>query len=163
MWPSLPFIDQGGRHLTKWDLFPREPSYSPPLVCIRCTAPFCSPPSSFRLCPKIFTTTERNLILPHTLESYVTSIGFFGFTIGYIPSLINFIASFLYSFLLFSWRYACIFVGIFHDWVLRVIDCVSILKSFKLMILLCAWKFWWFDPWFLLKMFVQCVLSSTSF
>ena len=34
MWPSLPFIDQGGKHLTMWDLFPREPSYPfgvPPL------------------------------------------------------------------------------------------------------------------------------------
>ena len=27
MWPSLPFIDQGGKHLTTWGLFLREPSY----------------------------------------------------------------------------------------------------------------------------------------
>ena len=27
MWPSLPFIDQGGKHLTTWGLFPREPPY----------------------------------------------------------------------------------------------------------------------------------------
>ena len=34
MWPSLPFIDQGGKHLTTWGLFLREPSYPlyvPPL------------------------------------------------------------------------------------------------------------------------------------
>ena len=29
MWPSLPFIDQGGKHFTTWDPFPREPSYPP--------------------------------------------------------------------------------------------------------------------------------------
>ena len=27
MWPSLPFIDQGGKHLTTWGLFLREPSH----------------------------------------------------------------------------------------------------------------------------------------
>ena len=70
MWPSLPFIDQGGWHLTTWDLFPREPSY-PPFVCIRCTAPICSPPSSFRLWPKIFTTTVRFILLqPRTGETF---------------------------------------------------------------------------------------------
>ena len=27
MWPPLPFIEQGGKHLTTWGLFLREPSY----------------------------------------------------------------------------------------------------------------------------------------